>query len=686
MHCVNCARGVENVLRSLEVKNPIVDFASGSAQFHLPRGLELLKVVEAIRAAGFQVLDEDSKTTPWWNTLEFKFFFSLIWTLPLMAHMFVDWHPLHQAGVQLVLCLPVFCLGLLHFGRSALSSIKLRAANMDVLIVIGITAAFIYSLVGFLFHLGPEYLFFETSASITSLVLLGNALEKRSVAQTTTAIRELSALQKVKARRLSIGSGNEQKIEEVDATDIALNDVCVVNFGDRIPVDGEIIEGTGSVDESMITGESLPLAKALGNMVIAGTILVHGSIRVRAAKVGDDTVLASLIRLVREAQLNKPSIQRLGDRVSAVFVPTVLLIAVATLLITYFWLGETLGTSLMRAIAVLVVACPCAMGLATPTAVMVGLGRAARSGILLKGGQILEELANIQTLIFDKTGTLTTGKFRLKKFEALEGDQAELKSIVRALEERSSHPIAVSLVQELTDYSPFPLYDIKEEQGVGVSGVDSKGERYALSKNSLETQGEDSLCDLVLTKNKKAVARIFLADDLKPEAKTALTKLKAMGLKLVMLSGDSAVKCQNTAAELEIESVFSRHSPAQKLAKLAELEAKTPTGYVGDGINDAPALSQARVGISLSNASQIAIQSAQVILHRGSLSALVEAVHISRLTLKTIKQNLFWAFFYNLLAIPLAAAGYLSPIIAALAMALSDVFVIGNSLRLRLRS
>lgn len=684
MTCVNCARGVENVLKRLEIVDPNVDFASATATFKLPAQITLAEVKAAIENAGFRVHEANSEALPPWQSLEAKLAFSLLWSLPLMAHMFSDWHVLHDPLTQLLLCIPVFTLGLLHFGRSAIGSIRAGAANMDVLIVVGISAAFVYSLAGYLLHLGPNYLFFETAASITSLVLLGNVLEKRAVRQTTSALRELAQLQVVKTRRVLLNESGVEELEEVDARQICEGDVCQINCGDRVPVDGVVISGQGAVDESMLTGESIPLSKEAGAKLIGGTLLERGSLRMKAVAIGEGTVLAQIIRLVQEAQSQKPQIQRLGDKISSIFVPLVLSFSVITFVVTLFLLGESAGTALMRAVAVLVVACPCAMGLATPTAVMVGIGRAARAGILLRGGQTLEDLASLKTVVFDKTGTLTTGQFIVSNFEVFNGLEDKAKAIVKGLESHSSHPIAKSLVKAFSEIPAQTLTDVRETKGLGVEGKAASGEIYSLEAPRAADEKHRAF-DLLLYCNNSPIAGLNLSDQIKAEASAVVEQLRRLNIQIVMLSGDRDEKCQDVGRKLGIKTIYSRHSPEQKLLRLKELEESSPTGYVGDGINDAPALSQARIGISLSDASQIAIQSSQVILQRGSLGALPEALHISHLTLRTIKQNLFWAFFYNILTIPLAAAGYLSPIVAAFSMALSDVFVIGNSLRLRLR-
>ncbi|MBX7143911.1 MAG: cadmium-translocating P-type ATPase [Oligoflexia bacterium] len=688
MTCSNCARGVENALRELGVSDPSVNFTTGTASFGLPEHLSLPNVIKAIEDAGFRVVaggEEDARPA-WWTTLEAKLAFSLIWTIPLAAHMFSSWHVLHDGYVQLALCLPVFILGLRHFGHSALGSLRNGAANMDVLIVLGITAAFIYSLVGVLANLGPSYLFFETTATITSIVLLGNLLEKLAVRRTTSALRELSKLQSVPAKRIVLENGSE-RIEEIASSQVAIDDVCVLGLGDAVPADGIVISGAASIDESMVSGESAPVAKEAGDQLIGGTIVQSGNLRMRAVAIGERTVLAQMIRLVKNAQHQKPSIQRIGDKVSSIFVPAVSILSVLTLVVSWLILDLSFGTALMRSIAVLVVACPCAMGLATPTAVMVGISLAARRGILLKGGQTLETLASLKHIIFDKTGTLTSGDFRISGFKVFSGTEQEARAAIAALEQSSSHPLAKALYSTFNgDSGRITLTEIHETRGVGVSGIDSSGRRYEIGAARYAPQAFPQDYDLFLARDGKLIAAIQLGDAVKAEAKAALSALKERGLRLSLLSGDRESKARQTAEDLGLDTYYAQKSPQEKLDILHKHEAEMPTGYVGDGINDGPALAQARVGISLSNASQVAVESAQVVLLNGNLKLLVSAYDIARLSLKTIKQNLFWAFLYNTLMIPAASAGYLTPSIAAFSMAFSDVVVIANSLRIRFTS
>jgi Cu+-exporting ATPase len=622
-----------------------------------------------------------------------RFYFTLPFTIVLFfSHMILP-HDffLNDPIVQLVICLPVFIVGILQFGKSAWGSLKNGYPNMDVLVFTGSTAAFIYSLAGIYMYHGTHqvhnYLFFETTASIITLVLLGNLFEARSVKQTTTAIKELSEIQVTKAKMVSLHLGKEV-ITEVDYKSIHVGAILQVNTGDKIPVDGEIISGDASIDESMLTGESVPHEKTISDKVVGGTIVVSGNLRMKAESVGEETVLAKIIELVKRAQQTKPEIQKLGDKISAIFVPVVLGISILTFILSYFAFDIAFRDAMMSSIAVLVISCPCAMGLATPTAVMVGIGRAAKKGILIKGGSTLEEFAKIKNIVFDKTGTLTTGDFKIKNIGLTEGaSQSEVENILFKLEQHSSHPIAKSVVSELSgkDNSLVNFRNIKEEKGLGISAEDDRNNVYKVGSYLIAKHlTKDNAHNIYVLKNDQLLAFVDLEDHIKDHVKETISSFKDAGINSILLSGDTKEKCEELAKKINITSVYSEQLPSQKLDLLEKLNAERSTAMVGDGINDAPALAKATVGISLSNATQVAIQSAQIILLKNNdLSQLSEAYLISKHTLITIKQNLFWAFFYNVVAIPIAAMGFLSPTVGAMSMAFSDVVVIGNSIRLK---
>lgn len=689
MTCANCALGIKKHLDKNGVQNVSVNFASSEASFTKTQEHNLDNVKALIQAIGFNVKERSTQdSAPEYSALEKKFFFTLFFTIPLFSHMFLPKDSiLHNALLQFVLCLPVFFVGSIHFGKSAYTSLKSGLPNMDVLILMGSSAAFFYSIYGWILYNGTEqahhFLFFETTATIITLVLLGNVLEHRSVRQTTTAIRELSAIKKGIAKK----EVNNQ-IEEVSFDKIKVDDILIVNTGDKIPVDGKVIWGSALIDESMLTGESSPINKALEDRVIGGTILKSGSVKMQATSVGDDMLISQIIELVRNAEENKPEIQRIGDKVSGVFVPIVLLIAILTYffsanVISYFSIEAVISDPFLRAIAVLVISCPCAMGLATPTAVMVGIGRAAKKGILLKGGGTLEKLATIKNIVFDKTGTLTTGDFAIKQITILEGDEQFIKSVIYNLEKHSSHPIAQSLVKNLkANAENLALTEINEEKGIGISAK-LDADYYQIGSNRISDHLKNEH-DLFLLKNNKVVAYIDIEDELKKDTEVVINKVKSLGIETILLSGDKVKKCEDLNQKIKFSEVFAQQLPKEKLMQIEKLVSKNPTAMFGDGINDAPALAKATVGISIGNATEVAIDSSDVILlHKSDLSQLPKSLQVARHTLLTIKQNLFWAFSYNIVAIPIAAMGFLNPMWGALFMAFSDVIVIGNSIRLK---
>jgi len=682
MTCVNCAKSVDRFLNKQGLEEVYVNFATKEVRFQNTANIAIEEVTAGITKLGFEVVDEHLPSPTFW-TLERKFLFALVFTLPLFAHMFIPWKPLHNHWIQLALCTPVFGLGVWHFGRSAWTSLQNRFPNMDVLIFMGSTAAFVYSLYGSLMGLGHDFLFYETSAMIITLVLLGNLLEKRAVARTTTAIGELTKLQVQKARKI-VGTN----IVEVDAKDLKTGDILQVNEGDKIPADGELISGNATIDESMLTGESEPILKEKGATLVGASIVQSGNLRMRVTAAGRDTVLSQIIELVKSAQADQPDIQRLADRISAIFVPVVLAIAALTFILSYFIFGVNFQDAMLRSIAVMVISCPCAMGLATPTAVMVGVGRLARNGILIKGGQTLEIFANIKNIVFDKTGTLTTGNFQVKNIECYHDfSENDIKNIALQLEQHSSHPIARSLVSNFSNIkinNNFVLKNITEEKAVGVKGNDDKGNVFQIGSYRVARDlTTDDSHHIYLRKNDQLIATIDIQDELKPDTKATIDYLKSQGMNPIILSGDKQAKTAEIAQQLDINEFYAEHLPEEKLVIIENLAKEAPTIMVGDGINDAPALAKATLGVSLGNASPVAIQSSQIILLNDRLDYLQKAVAISRHTLLTIKQNLFWAFAYNVVAIPVAALGYLNPMWGAIFMAFSDVVVIGNSLRLR---
>lgn len=688
MTCGNCALTISKVLEKKGATNISANAASGEVNFSIDDLQDVSVYYDVIDGLGYKVVREEDANVA--DKTEHKDYNTLwllictIFTVPLLLHMFVSWHFLHHPWVQFALTTPVYIIGIYKFGISAVRSLKHGLPNMDVLIILGASAAYFYSLTGMLFytHQAMDYLFFETTASIITLVMVGNWLEHQTVKSTTTAINELVKLQPQKARMLMVDSIGRETIMEVESKYLRTGDLVLVNTGDTIPVDGEIISGDGQIDEHMITGESLPVHKLKGDNVVGGTIVLDGNVRVKATAVGNASVLSQIIKMVREAQAVKPKLQKLADKISAIFVPAVLGIALLTLLVNYFFLHLSFADSMMRSIAVMVISCPCAMGLATPAAVAVGLGRAARNGMLVKGGDTLERMKTIKQIVFDKTGTLTTGKLHIASYDT-NMDDAGFRSIIAEIEKHSSHPIAKAIHNEWKDSVAITLPEVAEVKGKGMTAKDGQGNMWQLGSEKWLVKDEKLKgADVYLYCNGEYKGSLKIEDELRVDAEDTIAELKHMGYKTILLSGDKKSKCEPIAQQLGIDAVYAEHSPEQKNAKLDELLHIAPTAMVGDGINDAPALAKATVGISLSESTQIAIQSANIILSSNQLSALPKAIRLGIYTDQTIKQNLFWAFIYNIVAIPVAAAGYLKPTFGAGVMALSDVVLILNSLRL----
>ncbi len=690
MTCTNCALGIQRSLEREGLHQVSADFTSGEVRFEVMDDGQRSLAAKRIESLGYRVTDAASPhagESPGMAPIEKKFWFTAIFTVPLILAMFIPVNFLHNELVQLALTIPVFVVGFLHFGRSAWNSLRSGVTNMDVLIFLGSTAAFVYSLIGTLYGLGHDYMFYETSASIISIVLLGNMLEHRSVRKTTSAIDDLVRLQKNTARLLTteMHEGGET-VEEVDAALVESGQRVLVASGDKVPVDGEIYWGSGSLDESLISGESVPVDKQKGDKVVGGTILLSGTLRVKATATGKDTVLSQIIQLVREAQKDKPKLQNLADKISRIFVPTVVVLAILTMA---FWaLGTDLPfrDSLMRGIAVLVIACPCALGLAIPTAVAVGLGRSAKSGILIKGGTAIDKFSAVDTVVFDKTGTLTTGEFHISGLRVFGESEETVRSLLYSMEKHSSHPIARAITKEFRGEGHISFNKVEEHKGIGLTATDKEGNIYvAGSYHVAADHTNDDSHNLYLLRNDKLIAWLDLDDEIKPGATELIHFLKKKGLRTVLLSGDRRARCEVVGLALGIEEIYAEQLPGQKLEVIEKLSEEGKVAMVGDGINDAPALAKAYVGVSMSDATQVAVKSADVVLLKGDLSLLAKAFGATRTTLRTVKENLFWAFFYNVSAIPLAMIGLLTPIVAAFAMAISDVIVVLNSLRLKTR-
>jgi Cu+-exporting ATPase len=487
------------------------------------------------------------------------------------------------------------------------------------------------------------------------------------------------------AHMIAFDEHHQELIFDVENTDLKVGDLVLIKSGEHVPMDCKILWGDVNVNESIITGESIPVTKKMKDSLIGGSIIETGTVKAQITAVGEDTVLSHILKLVQEAQSEKPPVQILADKISAIFVPTVVSIALITLLINFFFVHQSFGNSLLRSIAVLVISCPCAMGLATPAAVAVGLGRAARNGILFKNAKSLEIFKDIKQVVFDKTGTLTTGKFQILNFKS-ELHEDEFKSIVYSLEKYSNHPIAKAITENWRTKNEIRWNKIEELKGLGMNAIDKDGNIFvAGSFKTVEELTKDDSHNIYITKNNSIIGWIDIADEIRPEVKSIIAVLKSKNIKTILLSGDNKIKCEQVAREISIDEFYAEQTPQQKLEKIASLNTQAPTAMVGDGINDAPALAKATVGISLSDASHVAMQSAQVVLMNHGLKHLPLSLGLGKHTYRTIQGNLFWAFIYNIVAIPVAACGFLSPTFGALIMGLSDVVLAINSVWLNFK-
>lgn len=699
MDCTNCALTIRKYLEKQGMQDVKVNFATGDVSFGAKEELKTDQLSKGISDLGYKIVnhnghsnghvhDGHEEEAAIFSSHLKRFLFCLPFTLVLMLHMIpgLTIHWLMNPWVQLVLCLPVYIVGMSFFGKSAWKSLRNGFPNMNLLIAVGATAAFAYSLIGHILNLGEGYLFYETAATIITLVFLGNYMEDASIESTQRELKKLAKSQKMMANMIAFDDQHKEEIFLVENTDLRVGDLILIKTGEQVPIDCKILWGDADVNEAIITGESAPVHKVKKDSLIGGSILENGTVKAQVTATGDDTVLSGIINMVRQAQGDKPPVQQMADRISAIFVPGVLGIALITLIVNWIILGD-FQPSLMRSIAVLVIACPCAMGLATPAAIAVGLGRGARKGILFRNATSLELFKDIKQVVFDKTGTLTTGNFSLKDFKVLtQLTEEEFKKIVYSLEKYSNHPIAKSISLAWKTPGEIPWKQTEEIKGVGIKAIDRYGNVYqAGSFRIASTFTTDDSHNVYIIKNDALLGWIDVKDELRPESKTVVQYLQARGIKTILLSGDRRAKTEQLGAEVGINEVIAEQTPEQKLEKIAELTSMVPTAMVGDGINDAPALAKATVGISMSDASHIAIQSAQVVLMNNGLKNLPTALGLGRHTYITIKENLFWAFAYNIVAIPVAAFGLLTPTFGALVMALSDVVLAINSARLYIK-
>lgn len=690
MSCTNCALTIDKYLKEQGLEDVKVNFIGGDVSFKKQENIQLEQIEKGITKLGYNVQKEGSQKKMYYGLFPFKnhlqrFWFCIIFTAPLMLHMFpfVHIHLLMNPYVQLALTIPVYLVGMDFFGRSAIKSLLKGVPNMNVLIALGSTAALGYSLYGLLIGKAHEFLFFETAATTITLVFLGNYMEDKSVEQTQDALKKLAITQKTMANMIAFDDKHQEQIFQVESKDLRVGDLVLIKNGEYVPMDAKILWGEADVNEAIITGESIPLKKIAKDKLIGGSIVQNGTVKAQITAVGEDTVLANILKLIKNAETEKPPVQLLADRISAIFVPVVVSIAVLTVVVNYFFLDVSFGQSLLRSIAVLVISCPCAMGLATPAAVAVGLGRGAKNGILFKNAKSLEIFKSIKQVVFDKTGTLTTGKFQIAQFNTTI-EENEFKRIAFSLEKYSNHPIGNCITTSWKTTNDIRWNNIEEVKGLGMKAIDKDGNEYiAGSYKVAKDLIHEHNHNVYILKNKQLIGWIDVADELRPEAVATIQTLKQNGIKTILLSGDKIEKCKQVQQQLGLDEVIAEQTPEQKLQYIAQLTSQQPTAMVGDGINDGPALAKATVGISLSDASQVAMQSAQVVLMNHGLKNLPMALGLGKHTYITIKENLFWAFSYNIVAIPVAAAGFLSPTIGALIMGLSDVVLAINSIRLK---
>ena len=730
MTCANCVATVERALQKTEgVTEVSVNYATERATVRVEASAAGIdELAEAVERVGYGVVraDEpdldnaeaeardaelDKQTRLFWSGVLFAgplFALSMardfLWLGTWAQGPWVNW-------LMFALATPVqFYVGWDYYVGSW-KSLRNRSANMDVLVALGSSVAFAYSvLVAFALSIGSvgfgEHVYFETAALIITLIKLGKLLEIRAKGETSKAVRELMSLRPDTARVL-----RDDEEREVPLDQVAVGDLVVVRPGERIPVDGVLLNGRSSVDESMLTGESMPVDKNPGDEIIGATMNRSGSFRFRATKVGAETALAQVIHLLHETQGSKAPIQRLADQVAGIFVPVVIALAVGTFLIWWLLVGAGVTDALVRLVTVLVIACPCALGLATPTAVMVGTGRGARLGILFRSSEALERAKQVSVVVMDKTGTITCGEPVVRDVAALDGDEAGLLRVAASAELRSEHPLAEAILIE-AKRRKLALSEPTQFEALAGRGVTARikgatirvGTRSFLEQHGIETSALADVAARVeaaaqtplwVASNERMLGLIAVADSLKEGSRDTVRELQDAGLRVVMLTGDREATARAIADEVGISDVRAELLPEHKVGAIRELQKDAVVAMVGDGINDAPALAQADIGIAMGTGTDVAMETADVTLMRGDLRSVPVAFALSRATMRTIQQNLFWAFFYNMTLIPVATGALYSlaflpmmlrslhPILAAFAMAFSSVSVVGNSLRLR---
>ncbi|MGM2671039.1 heavy metal translocating P-type ATPase [Bacillus cereus group sp. Bce026] len=719
MTCAACANRVEKRLNKLDgVNKATVNFALESATVDFnPDEVNVNEMKSAITKLGYKLEvkpdDQDASTDHRLQEIERqkkKFIISFILSFPLLWAMVSHFSftsfiylpdMLMNPWVQLALATPVqFIIGG-QFYVGAYKALRNKSANMDVLVALGTSAAYFYSVYLSIQSIGSSEhmtdLYFETSAVLITLIILGKLFEAKAKGRSSEAIKKLMGLQAKTATVVRDGTEIKILIEEVVA-----GDIVYVKPGEKIPVDGEIVEGKSAIDESMLTGESIPVDKSIGDVVIGSTINKNGFLKVKATKVGRDTALAQIIKVVEEAQGSKAPIQRVADQISGIFVPVVVVIAIITFAVWMIFVTPgDFGGALEKMIAVLVIACPCALGLATPTSIMAGSGRSAEYGILFKGGEHLEATHRLDTVILDKTGTVTNGKPVLTDIIVADGfHEEEILRLVGAAEKNSEHPLAEAIVEGIKEKKiDIPSSETFEAiPGFGIESVvegkqlligtrrlmkkfDINIEEVSKSMEALEREGKTAM---LIAIDKEYAGIVAVADTVKDTSKAAIARLKKMGLDVVMITGDNTQTAQAIAKQVGIDHVIAEVLPEGKAEEVKKLQANgKKVAMVGDGINDAPALATANIGMAIGTGTDVAMEAADITLIRGDLNSIADAIFMSKMTIRNIKQNLFWALAYNALGIPIAALGFLAPWVAGAAMAFSSVSVVLNALRLQ---
>ncbi|HEK9980875.1 TPA: copper-translocating P-type ATPase [Streptococcus equi subsp. zooepidemicus] len=729
MHCTSCALAIEQAVKQLPgVEDVVVNVTTEKLSVtYLAARLTSAEIIQAVRDAGYkaELLDE-TDVRGQMDRLEeqahqtwYRFVWSALFSLPLvylsMGPMLGLWLPdalsprLHAISyglVQLLLTLPVLFLNRQYYVNGFKALVK-KHPNMDSLVALATSFAFSYSAYSFFkivtgMDSFVHQLYFESVVVILTLITLGSYLESRTKGRASQAIQKLLSLTVNDVRVIRQG-----EIQLIPLEQVTSEDICFIQPGERVAIDGLIVEGQSTVDESMLTGESLPVDKVTGDSVFAGTINGQGALKVQPSRLGQDTLLAQIIQLVERAQQTKAPIAALADRVSGVFVPIVLSLSLLSFLFWLFVMRESFDFALTIAIAVLIIACPCALGLATPTAIMVGSGRAAEQGILFKGGDILEKTYQVRTIVFDKTGTLTEGQAQLQRIIPLAASEKQGLQEVASLEQYSQHPLGEALVRAAQEkgYDLLAVTDFQSFVGLGVTGVIDQhrlavGNSELMSQQGIDISSAQTYAEQAALKGQTVVyyakdnqlcALFIVADRIKADSRATVKALQDLGLQTVMLTGDHAITARAIADEVGIDQVFSQVLPAQKAQIIADLKASGQlVAMVGDGINDAPALTLADIGISIGSGTDIAIEAADIILMTSSLLDVVDCLELSLQTIRVVKQNLFWAFIYNSLMIPIAMGALhifggplLNPMLAGFAMSLSSISVVLNALRLR---